>query len=284
MDLATLKEEVMIKLQDPDPELIDRLVGFINEAVNNAVEEVEPPSFKVYGAITTASNQLAFTGGDVAAISIGDTITGGTSEATGLVTSVTVTGAWDGNAVGNLGVTTQVGTFESETITNGTGTASIAGDSTAALNYTSMPSNFSGKLLYIGNDDREINLVEFEELVDKYPDMDTVGNVTDVAVEGSVVYYQGIPSTVETLAILYRRNPVEMSDSDDEPDGIPEMLHRNIIVSGAAMKIWSIIEDGIEGQKINTAVEQQFYDEGMARFHGFISKRRSNRCKSSWRN
>jgi hypothetical protein len=283
MNLATIKEEVMIKLQDPDPELIDRLVDFINEAVNNAIEEVEPESFKVYGTVTTASRQLAFTNGDVAAIAVGNTITGLTSGATALVTSVSVTGAWDGSAAGTLGITTQVGTFESETITTGTATASIASDSTAALYYTSMPSNFSGKLLYIGKDDRDINQHNLQELVELFPDMDTEGNVTDVAVEGSTLYYQGIPTTAETLVIIYRKNPTEMTSNTDEPDGIPELLHRKIIVCGAAMNIWNEIEDGIEGQKINTAVEKQFYDEGIALFHGFTRKRTRNSSRSVWR-
>jgi len=283
MDLATIKKEVMIKLQDPDPDLFDRLDDFANEIVNMAVEEVEPPEFKVIGSVTTASNQLAFTGG-TAEISVGDVITGGTGGAIATVISVTLTDTdWaGGTAAGTLGVTTQSGTFESETITSTTGSATIAGDSTAALYYTSMPSNFSGKLLFLGTESRDIHLHNLDELMNLYPDMDNVGDVTDVAIEGNTMYYQGIPSTAETIPLCFRRNPVAMTNAL-EPDGIPEYLHREIVVCGAAMLAWGLIEDGIEGQKVNYLAEKYQYMNGLQKFHSWVAKRRRNRPIGSWR-
>ncbi len=285
MDLATIKKEVLIKLQDSDPEIFDRITQFANEVIRKAMEEVEPPEFKVLGSVTTASNQLSFTGG-TDAFAIGDIVTGGTSGAYATVTSVTVsTGSWAGDdAAGVLGVTTQTGTFESEVLTSDNGgSGTIASDSTPALAYTSMPSGFSGKLLFIGTENRDIEVVDFDELVDLYPDMDTVGNVVRVAVVGSTLYYQGIPSTAETIPIVYRRNPTDMVAGTSEPDGIPEMLHREIVVCGAAMIAWDLIEDGIEGDKVNYLSQKFQFDKGMDRFHGWVRKRTSNRSKSVWR-
>ena len=285
MDLATIKKEVLIKLQDPDPNIIDRIDDFANEIVNKAIEEVEPESFKAIGSVTTASNQLVFTGGSVV-VSVGDIITGGTSGAYATVTSVTVsTGAWGtSDAAGILGVTTQIGTFQSEAITSdGGGAFNIAGDSTAALCHTSMPTNFSGKLLFLGSSERDILQHNLDELMDLYPDMDTVGDVTDVAVEGNTIYYQGIPSTVETIPLCFRRNPTDMIALADEPDGIPSALHRDIIVCGAAMLAWDLIEDGIEGEKVNMLSQRYHYMHGIQLFHGWIAKRRRNRPVNSWR-
>ena len=285
MDLATIKKEVMIKLQDPDPELFDRIADFANEAIRIAVEEVEPPEFKVLGSVTTASNQLPYTDGS-AEIVVGEIITGSSSGAYGTVTSVSLlSGSWvGGDAAGVIGVTTQLGTFESELITSsGTGFATVASDSTSALYYAVMPDTFSGKLLFIGSEDRDIYTRSLEELTALYPDMDTVGDVTNIAFDSTYLYYQGIPTTAETIPIVYRKDPIDMVAGTSEPDGIPEMLHRSIVVCGAAMLAWDSIEDGIEGNKVNYLSQKYHYDNGIKKFYSWVCKRKSNRPKNTWR-
>lgn len=81
--------------------------------------------------------KLAFTTGAVAAIAVGETITGGTSAATGVVQKVVITSGTiaGGDAAGYILIEadTKTGTFQSETITGGTnsGTAAISADSVA---------------------------------------------------------------------------------------------------------------------------------------------------------
>ena len=76
--------------------------------------------------------RLAFTAG-TSEISVGDTITGATSGATAVVTSIAVTsGTWGGTAAGVIVFASQTGTFQAENITvGGTPSATIAGNSSA---------------------------------------------------------------------------------------------------------------------------------------------------------
>ena len=100
----------------------------------------------------TFGETLAFTVGNVAAFTEGETITGGTSGATATVKRVVKqSGAWAGTAAGYLVLASVSGTFQAETITGGTsgGTATIAGDSVAITlpaggKYRSKAHNFYG--------------------------------------------------------------------------------------------------------------------------------------------
>lgn len=86
-------------------------------------------------------DRLAFTSGSEEPRP-GDVLSGATSGATGLVMQVVVTsGHWaDGDAAGNIYITSQSGTFQSENLDNdsseSTNVATIGADSTAVVNTT----------------------------------------------------------------------------------------------------------------------------------------------------
>jgi hypothetical protein len=101
------------------------------------------------------------------------------------------------------------------------------------LPYVSLPSDYQRKVFKIidqtlyqilppeGGDYysfarflRQINRLDFSE----------TGEVYRVAIKGSKLYYQGIPSAAYPLGVHYYRKPVPMSLEGDEPDGIPSEL------------------------------------------------------------
>lgn len=145
--------------------------------------------------------------------------------------------------------------------------------------------DFSGRLLECADaDENLVEIVSLEALFTLFPAMDTSGSVEYVAVEGNILYYQRIPSTAATLYILYRRKPTAMSEDDDTPDGIPEYLHRPLIVPGAAKKGFSLIEDGIEdSNKPNTFREMQAHDKAFLMYKEWVERRKRHLPRSFWK-
>jgi len=82
------------------------------------------------------------------------------------------------------------------------------------------------------------------------------GSVYKVAVKGSNLYYQGIPTVAETLGLHYYRKPVDMALDGDTPDGLPEHLQERLIKHYVCKEIFGdMIEDGQD----NTGVGYKFH-------------------------
>ena len=98
--------------------------------------------------------------------------------------------------------------------------------------------------------DKEINIIEsWIKFLRKYPRLDQANDVYDVCVRGASLYHQGIPATADTLDLHFYRKPVAMAENtDDEPDGIPEHLQEDLLVSFASWDIYKEIEEDISGK------------------------------------
>lgn len=159
--------------------------------------------------------------------------------------------------------------------------------------YTSLSGlagGFSGKLRRVKNADGD-NISIFSDLallMDEYSTMDEAGDVEAVALEGSILWYQNIPEAAETLTCLYYKNPTVLSTDDDIPSDFPEHLHRQLFVYGSTWLIYDQIEDGIDGEKVNT--KGQFwlsYDErnrhsGIVKLREWLAKTRRHNISSTW--
>lgn len=82
------------------------------------------------------------------------------------------------------------------------------------LPYISLPSDFGRNLffLYSSTNDIEIEVYDsLTELLRIYPGLDDTNRVVAAAIRGSRLYYQGYPSTAETLQAHYHRVPTDMA-------------------------------------------------------------------------
>ena len=129
---------------------------------------------------------------------------------------------------------------------------------------------------------------DLERFLDDYT-MDNVGEVQAVCLEGSVLWYQKIPSTPETLTILYFKNPSPLSQDGDEPSDFPAHIHRKLFVHGTAYIIFDQIEDGVEGDKVNT-VSHFFHsfssknpDSGINKLREWLARTQPHHISSVWR-
>ena len=120
--------------------------------------------------------------------------------------------------------------------------------------YVSLPSNYQRGLCYIERSAKiRVDIADsFLEFMDDYPGLDRTHEVTEAAVKGSTLYYQGMPSTADTLTVHYYKKPSTMSASDDEPEGLPEELAWDLLVYSTVKDYYLLIEDGMDGNTPNT--------------------------------
>ncbi len=171
--------------------------------------------------------------------------------------------------------------------------------------YVTLPPQFS-RLLFISNphpgasmyntyfgpwvlnvypwaDERGIKVCDgLEQLMSFYPKLDHRGDIEFVALEDNVLWYQGIPEIPRVLIILYAKKPVKLVEPTDIPVSLPEYLHRDLLVYKTATLLFKDIEDGIEGDKINTIRYEKYYQEGLMKLNHWLVKRRDNRSHSVW--
>jgi len=139
---------------------------------------------------------------------------------------------------------------------------SIATVSTALdIAFVSMPVTFHRSLIYAANasgNEIEIDNSWFE-FIETSPLLDIEGSLYKVIEKGNNLYYQRLPTTIEDITIHFYRLPVAMVGDSDVPDGLPEHLHTSLLVNYVCYKIYELIEDGIEGESVNTQrYEQRF--------------------------
>jgi hypothetical protein len=154
------------------------------------------------------------------------------------------------------------------------------------LAYISAPVDFSKQLMIAPSDgtaeDLQVLDGGLEEMMKSFPSLDDTGDVRYVAFEGSTIWYQGIPSVAKTLVLLYMKTVTPLVNASDTPSIIPDHLHYGLLVNKAAELCWREIEDGLEGDKINTMRFRAYYQEALTQFNTYLLKRRSNVSRSIW--
>lgn len=141
-------------------------------------------------------------------------------------------------------------------------------DSVLEQDFVSMPSDYHTRLLFVQNKTTERNCricYTRQTLRRMYePELQEKGDIEDVALEGRTLYYRRIPETVQTLQLTYYTQPDALTDATDStPDCLPESLHFQILGNYVLYQLFSEIEDGMEGQKINTEFYMSQYMTGM---------------------
>jgi len=131
--------------------------------------------------------------------------------------------------------------------------------------YVSMPATFQRTLQFVANSSgQEIEIYNsMIEFAQDHPLLDESGTVQAVIEKGGNLYYQKIPPVAETLTLHFFRKPVDMTDSDSVPDGIPLHLQSPLLVNYASWKIYELIEDDINNVAPNTTKYKAFFQEAL---------------------
>lgn len=137
---------------------------------------------------------------------------------------------------------------------------------------------FSGVLSRVYNSDNRSLLILYslEALMDLKGNLIDPGSVEVVALEGSTLWYYPTPAVAEVLTVIYYRNPMLLINDSSVPDAIPDFLHRQILVHGAASLCYDKIEGGVEGLKVNTKSHEIEKLNGVMRFREWLGKNRKH--------
>ena len=163
----------------------------------------------------------------------------------------------------------------------------ISVDTVVDQAWASLPSSSAGKILHVSSSSTNGDPIEIlsslEDLLEHSPSLDFIGDVEMVALEGTTLYYQSIPSTVQTLLVLHYAFPAELTAEDDEPNNFPSSLHRKLFVHGAASTLYEFIEDGLEeDQKTNTNWHSAKRDEGIVELFAWRAKNRRAKMRNPY--
>ena len=151
--------------------------------------------------------------------------------------------------------------------------------------YLSLPEGVIGRLLYIGNAAGKFVLADggLTELLEEDPGLLSIGSVWKVAQEGKLIWYIDQPDSVETLYVLLYKEPPEMVADGSTPSYLPFMLHRQLLVYKATALLYNIIEEGVEGEKVNTINYENLYQrQGLDKLREWLAKLKNHSTSSIW--
>lgn len=83
-------------------------------------------------------------------------------------------------------------------------------------------------------------------------DPEQTGPVQMVAVDGKILNCRPIPEIAEVLTCYFYAKPKELYAGDSFPDYIPPILQKEIFQNYALKEAYLQIEDGIDGEMVNT--------------------------------
>jgi hypothetical protein len=145
-------------------------------------------------------------------------------------------------------------------------------EESATENSIPMPDDYGRDMyrVYSSLSLKEVNIRGSLKVLERlYTGQETTDFIQDVVVVGKALWFRPLPVTAQDLTLYYYRKPVpvEFDDADDEDldlDGIPSHLAK-VAVDYALKELWALVEDGIDGKKINTAYYTDKYNIGLAK-------------------
>ena len=158
--------------------------------------------------------------------------------------------------------------------------------SPSITDQAALPENYGHDIYRIENvtdNSREVNIrTNRQALETLFPGEPSPGYITDVAIGENYLFFkpaQHADSEDQELKLFYYSSvpDYEIGDLEEEPTWIPADLQRGLIVDYVLMELWGLEEDGIDGQKINTAFYTNRHNKAlqdMARHTRFNSRQR----------
>jgi hypothetical protein len=114
----------------------------------------------------------------------------------------------------------------------------------------------------------------FADLVQRYEGLSLdAGEVGAVVISAGQVFYQLVPAVSVDIELFYYRLPTPMTDSlTSFPDGLGNLQdamdnYSRALIHFAASQLYSKIEQGMEGEKVDTAYHFALYQALLDEFH-----------------
>ena len=98
----------------------------------------------------------------------------------------------------------------------------------------------------------------------------TVGAIEAVCIEGDNLLYRGMAD--DTLTLKYYKKPTDITNVSTEPSELPGHFQRRLLVAYCCREIYADIEDGMEGQKVNTTYWDSKYNKWLDELSLYVRK------------
>ena len=142
-------------------------------------------------------------------------------------------------------------------------------------NVANLPSDYGQGIYYADDDGRPLKVYElWTDMAREYTDLTITGDAKGVAVKDATLMYLPIPTAITPLTIYYYRTPTTLI-AGAEPDGFNRQTRpygEAALKYYAAFRIFDIIEDGIEGAKVNTNRWEGRYLEMVSKLKAIINR------------
>ena len=149
-----------------------------------------------------------------------------------------------------------------------------------SLNYVDLPANYHKNLYRVDSaaENNDILIFPNFKALKGYFDLSEWGDsgqVEAVTVAAGKLYYNKIPSTADSLTIHYYKQITLLTKETDIPFELPEHLHRELLVNYVCKELYSEIEDGVEGEAVNTKKYSSLYGQAIAKLYHWIGDEKS---------
>lgn len=136
------------------------------------------------------------------------------------------------------------------------------------LSYVALPTDFQKKLVacYSAEQNRDVAILDSLDLLKrKEPGLSGTYSVRYVAVAGGSLYYQGIPSSADTLTLTYFKKPTTLAPGST-PSELPDHLQKRLLKNYCLREMYRKKEYGLP-QKGNVG----FYHSELVRALGELA-------------
>ena len=159
--------------------------------------------------------------------------------------------------------------YSTDTVTTATDAAYVSLPATYQRNVFMIADDSGDRLYPPSGGDYYSFMLFLNRLSEK--DLSETGSIYRVVIKGRNIYYQGIPTAEEDLTLHFYRKPVDITDGDEEPDGIPDHLQERLIKHYVCGNVFGeAIEDGMTSQKMGYEYHMSRFYEAMTDLVDFI--------------
>jgi hypothetical protein len=144
---------------------------------------------------------------------------------------------------------------------------------TTNTNTTPLPADYMRKLrvCFDITNNRKVKVLGSRVQIDRwFSNQGQTGRVLAVAPYQRNLYYQRIPSSSITLRVNYFAFPEKLMTRDDKPTCIPWHLAKPLLKNYALKELYSLIEDDINGQAMNTQRYETKYLDAKEKLFLFV--------------
>ena len=116
-------------------------------------------------------------------------------------------------------------------------------------------------------------------LKEDHPEVDdsdiTNGDIETLTIRKDSIVYFPSPVSAATVNCGFYINPTPLDADDDIPSALPISLHSELLENYTLWKCWALIEDGLEGPKINTAHHRNAFNAALEILDDFFNEGQS---------